>query len=209
MNVIYALRYFQVVAVVPPLFLAGFVITIAASAVTLTRDPTAGIEALTPVLLLQLFAASSGFQIPARRGYYDLLLTSGTPRWQIAVAHCLASVMPGITSWICVGMLELAASHGARMAFAAGGTCIAFLLVSTTAWATATSISRAPAAVGWLLIMTIPPLARFASPVQLLGTEAPRPLLVTLPVVFVIAMIPVGLAFARIMRGAVPLESAQ
>jgi hypothetical protein len=209
MNVIYALRYFQVVAVVPPLFLAGFVITIAASAVTLTRDPTAGIEALTPVLLLQLFSASSGFQIPARRGYYDLLLTSGTPRWQIAMAHGLASVMPGITSWICVGMLELAASHGARMAFAAGGTCIAFLLVSAVAWATATSISRAPAAVGWLLIMTIPPLARFVSPVQLLGTEAPRPLAVTLLAIVVIAVIPAGLAFARIMRGAVPLESAQ
>ena len=208
MNVIYAFRYFQVVAVVPPLFLAGFVVTVAASAVTLTHDPSAATEALTPVLLLQLFAASSGFQIPARRGYYDLLLTSGTPRWQIALAHCLASVMPGITSWVCVGMLELAASHGGRMAFAAGGTCIAFLLVSTIAWATATSISRAPAAVGWLLVMTIPSLARFASPVQLLGIEVPTPL-VTLPVVFMIATIPVGLAFARIMRGPVPLESAQ
>ena len=209
MNVIYAFRYFQVVAVVPPLFLAGFVVTVAASAVTLTRDPSAATEALTPVLLLQLFAASSGFQIPARRGYYDLLLTSGTPRWQIALAHWLASVMPGITSWICVGMLELAGSHGGRMAFATGGTCIAFFLVSTIAWATATSISRAPAAVGWLLVMTIPPLARFASPVQLLGTEVPRPLAVTLPAVFVIAMIPVGVAFARIVRGQVPLESAQ
>jgi hypothetical protein len=209
MNVIYAFRYFQVVAVVPPLFLAGFVVTVAASAVTLTRDPSAATEALTPVLLLQLFAASSGFQIPARRGYYDLLLTSGTPRWQIAVAHCLASVMPGITSWICVGMLELAASHGTRMAFATGGTCIAFLLMSMVAWATATSISRAPAAVGWLLVMTIPPLARFASPVQLLGTELPRPLGVTLSAVFMIAMIPVVVAFARIVRGPVPLESAQ
>jgi hypothetical protein len=177
--------------------------------VTLTHDPSAAIEALTPVLLLQLFAASSGFQIPARRGYYDLLLTSGTPRWQIATAHCLASVMPGIASWICVGMLELAASHGARMAFATGGTCIAFFLVSTVAWATATSISRAPAAVGWLLVMTIPPLARFVSPVQLLGAETPRPLIVTLPVVFAVAMIPLGLAFARIVRGPVPLESAQ
>ena len=120
MNVIYAFRYFQVVTVVPPLFLWAFVATIAAAAVTLTHDPSAATDALTPVILLQLFAASSGFQIPARRGYYDLLLTSGTPRWQIALAHCLASVMPGITSWICVGMLELAASHGAHMAFATG-----------------------------------------------------------------------------------------
>src|SRR5258706_723305 len=209
MNVIYAFRYFQVVAVVPPLFLAGFVVTVAASAVALTHDPSAATEALTPVLLLQLFAASSGFQIPARRGYYDLLLTSGTSRWQIALAHWLASVMPGITSWICVGMLELAASHGGRMACATWGTCIAFFLVSTIAWATATSISRAPAAVGWLLVMTIPPLARFASPVQLLRTQVPRSLAVTLPAVFVIAMIPVGVAFARIVRGQVPLESAQ
>jgi hypothetical protein len=208
MNVVYAFRYFQVVAVVPPLFLAGFAVTIAAGAVTLTHDPSAAVEALTPVLLLQLFSVSSGFQIPARRGYYDLLLTSGTPRWQIAVAHCLASIMPGITSWICVGMLELAASHGTRMAFATGGTCIAFVLMSMIAWAMATSISRAPAAVGWLLVMTIPPLARVASPVQLLGAEAPRPLAVTLPLVVLIAMIPVGLAFARIVRGPVPLESA-
>lgn len=209
MNVIYAFRYFQVVAVVPPLFLAGFVVTVAAAAVTLTHDPSAATGALTPVLLLQLFAASSGFQIPARRGYYDLLLTSGALRWQIALAHCLASVMPGITSWMCVGMLELAASHGERMAFATGGTCIAFFLVSTIAWATATSISRAPAAVGWLLMMTLPALARFVSPVQLLGTDAPRPLAVTLPAVLVIAMVPVGVAFARIVRGPVPLESAQ
>src|SRR5258706_5132185 len=194
MNVVYAFRYFQVVAVVPPLFLAGFAVTIAAAAVRLTHDPSAAVEALTPVLLLQLFSASSGFQSPARRGYYDLLLTSGTPRWQIAMAHCLASIMPGITSWICVGMLELAASHGTRMAFATGGTCIAFFMMSALAWAMATSISRAPAAVGWLLVMTIPPLARVASPLQLPGTEVPRPLSGTLPTVFLIAMIPAGLA---------------
>ena len=208
MNVIYAFRYFQVVAVVPTLFLAGFVVTVAAAAMTLTHDTSAATDALTPVLLLQLFAASSGFDTPARRGHYDLLLTSGTPRWHIALAHCLASVMPGVTSWICVGMLELAASHGAHMAFASGGTCIAFFLVSAIAWATATSISRAPAAVGWLLVMTIPPLARFASPVQLLGAPMPKPVAVTLPAVFVIVMIPMAWAFARIVRGPVPLEAA-
>jgi hypothetical protein len=209
MNVIYAFRYFQTVAVVPPLFLAAFAVTVAAAAMTLTHDTSAATDALTPVLLLQLFAASSGFDAPARRGHYDLLLTSGTARWHIALAHCLASVMPGITSWICVGMLELAASHGAHRAFASGGTCIAFFLVSTIAWATATAISRAPAAVGWLLVMTIPPLERFASPVQLLGTPTPRPVAVTLSAVFLIAMIPVAWAFARIVRGPVPLEAAQ
>jgi hypothetical protein len=107
MNVFYAFRYFRVVAVVPPLFLAGFVVTVAAAAVTLTRDPSAASEALTPVLLLQLFAASSGFQIPARRGYYDLLLTSesraGRSRWRIvSLRSCLdsqAGSVSGCSNW--------------------------------------------------------------------------------------------------------------
>lgn len=209
MSFLYALRYFQVVAVVPRLFIAAFVVAVTAAAARLTTDPSAAIEALTPVLLLQMFAASSGFQVPARRGHYDLLLTSGTPRWQIASAHCVASIVPGIASWLCVGMLELAVSHGAHAAFAAAGTCLAFLLVSIVAWATATPIPRGTAAVGWLLIVTIPPLARVASPVQLLGTHPAWPLAATLLSILAIAMIPVGAAVARIVRGAVPLEAAQ
>jgi hypothetical protein len=207
-NFLYALRYFQVVAVVPRLFIAAFAAAVAAAAARLTTNPSAAAEALTPVLLLQMFAASSGFQIPARRGYYDLLLTSGTPRWQIAAAHCVASVVPGIAAWLCVGMLELAASHGTRAAFAAEGTCVAFLLVSIVAWATATPLPRGTAAVGWLLIVAIPPLAQFASPVQLLGTH-PAGLASRLPSILAAAIIPFGFAVARIVRGQVPLEAAQ
>lgn len=209
MSFLYALRYFQVVTVVPRLFIAAFVVAVAAAAARLTTDPAAATEALTPVLLLQMFAASSGFQIPARRGYYDLLLTSGTPRWKIASAHCVASIVPGIACWLCVGMLELAASHGTRAAFAAEGTCLAFLLFSIVAWATATPMPRGAAAVGWLLIVTIPPLARIASPVPLLGTHPAGALVEKLVVILAIAMIPVGIAVARIVRGAVPLEAAQ
>jgi len=209
MGFIYALRYFQVVKVVPPLFVAGFVVAVAAAATTLTTDSSAAIEALTPVLLLHVFAVSSGFQISARRGHYDLLLTSGTRRWQVAAAHWLASIAPGITSWMCVGMLELAASHGTHVVFASGGTCAAFLLVSLIAWATSTPLPRGTAAVGWLLVMTIPPLARVASPVQLLGTHPAAPPMVTLLSVVAIALVPAVVAFARIVRGAVPLETAQ
>jgi hypothetical protein len=209
MSFIHALRYFQVVKVVPPLFVTGFVVAVAAAAAKLTTDSSAAVEALTPVLLLQMFAASSGFQIPARRGYYDLLLTSGTRRWQIAAAHCVASIAPGIMSWMCVGVLELAASHGTHALFAAGGSCAAFLLVSVSAWAAATPLPRGTAAVGWLLVMTIPPLARVASPVQLLGTHIAGAPMMKLIALAAIATIPVGVAFARIVRGAVPLEAAQ
>ena len=110
---------------------------------------------------------------------------------------------------MCVGMLELAASHGTRVAFAAEGTCLAFLLVSIVAWATATPMARGTAAIGWLLLETIPPLSRVASPVQLLGMHPDGPFAERLFLVLALAMVPVGVAVARIVRGAVPLEAAQ
>jgi hypothetical protein len=209
MNFVYALRYFRVVSVVPGVFLAAFVMAIASAAATLTTEPSAAVEALTPVLLLQMFAAASGFQVPARRGHYDLLLTSGTSRWQIAAAHCAISIAPGIAAWLCVGILELAASHGTRLVFAARGTCAAFLLVSVVAWAVATPFARGTAAIGWLLLVTVPPLARVASPLQLLGTHPAGSLAEALSLLVAIASIPFAVAVVRIMRGAVPLEAAQ
>jgi len=209
MSFIYALRYFHVVKVVPPLFLAGFGVAVAAAAVRLTVDASAAIDALTPVLLLHLFAASSGFQLPARRGYYDLLLTSGARRWQIAAAHWLASIAPGIMSWMCVGLIEIAASHGTRFLFAAGGTCAAFLLVSLIAWAVATPMPRGTAAIGWLLLMTIPAIARIASPVQLLGAHLGGVSPLVMLAGSMIGAIPPALAVTRIVRGGVPLEAAQ
>lgn len=207
MNLLYAFRYFQVVPVVPPLFIGGFVVAVGAAAARLTTDPSAAADALTPVLLLQMFAASSGFQIPARRGHYDLLLTSGTPRWQVALAHCVSSIAPGMLGWVCVGTLEMTASHGARFASASQGTCVAFIAVSLIAWAAATPVSRAVAAVGWLLAMTIPPLARLISPVQLLGAER-----IPLAAAWLLAAIAIAScagAFVRILRAPVPLEAAQ
>src|ERR1051325_657211 len=111
MTFLYALRYFLIVPVLPPLFNVAFAVAVAAAALRLISG-AAATDALTPVLLVQLFVASSGFRFAARRGYYDLLLTSGTPRWQIAIAHCLVSIFPGIVSWLCIGALEVAASRG-------------------------------------------------------------------------------------------------
>jgi hypothetical protein len=208
MSLFYAIRYFQIVAVVPPLFLAGFLVTIAAAMIRLTTDASAVVEALTPLLLLQLFAASSGFEGPARRGYYDLLLTSGVPRWQIGVAHCAASITPGLVSWMCVALLEVAASHGSSFASVSAGSVLAFVGASLLAWAATISLSRAAAAVGWLLIVTIPAVGRVASPLELLGAPAPRVGIAMLTAVAAIGA-QVAWAFARIARAPVPLEASQ
>jgi hypothetical protein len=209
MTFLYALRYFQIVPVVPPLFIAAFAIAVLAAALRLMTDPSAAIEALTPVLFLQLFVASSGFKSAARRGYYDLLLTSTTPRWQIALAHCLLSILPGIVSWFCVGVLEIAASRGNRAVSIGIGTCTAFVGVSLVAWSVSVFSSRTAAAVGWLLGMTIPAVARVVSPVQLLGMTAGTPGRTTLIAASMVALVAFAAAVASIVRGSAPLEATQ
>ena len=209
MTLIYAVRYFLIVAVVPPVFLGGFVVAAAAAAARLTTDPATAVEALTPVLLLQLFVASSGYRIPARRGHYDLLLTSATPRWQVGLAHGLVSVGPGIVCWLCVSLLELAASHGAQSKSLAAGTCAAFLGSSLLAWGIAVYSSRIACAIGWLLVMTIPPLAWWVSPLRLLGATAPDPASVAVLVALAAMAVPLAAGVFGIVRGATPLEVSQ
>jgi len=209
MTLLYAVRYCMIIGVVPPLFVAGFAVAVAAAAVRLTSTPAAAVEALTPVLLLQLFVAGSGFRMAARRGHFDLLLTSGTPRWQIAVAHCLISIAPGILSWLGIGLLELAASHGSLSTSFAAGTCAAFLSSSVLAWGAAVYSSRTAGAIGWLLVMTIPPLAQVVSPLRLLGVAAGGVDTVALVEVLWSAVLPFVVGLWCIVRGGTPLEAAQ
>ena len=209
MTLLYAIRYFVVASVVPRLFIAGFVIAVAAAAVRVASNPINAADSLTPVLLLQLLVASSGFQTPARRGHFDLLLTSGAPRWQIALAHCCVSTMPGFGSWVCVGLFELAASHGALSVSFAAGTCAAFVGASIVAWGAAVYSSRTAAATGWLLVMTIPPVAHLVSPLQMVGVPAEGAGGLSIVVAFGAAIVAFITAFRCIVRGATPLEAAQ
>lgn len=209
MTFLHALRYFVVVSVVPPVFIAGFVVAVAAAAARLTAGPAAAVDALTPVVLLQLLVASSGFHIPARRGHFDLLLTSRTPRWQIGLAHCLVSITPGIAAWLCVGVLELAASHGAKWSAFASGTCAAVIGSSLVAWGTAVYSSRVACAIGWVLVMTIPPMERWLSPLGLLGSTTSGPEGVAIVVTLAVATIPFAAGLFGIVRGATPLEASQ
>lgn len=209
MTFLYALRYFQIVPVVPPLFNVAFAIAVAAAALRLMSGGPTATDALTPVLLLQLFVASSGFRFAARRGYYDLLLTSGTPRWQIAIAHCLVSIVPGIVSWLCIGVLDVATSRGGGSQSIGAGTCAAFIGASLMAWSVAVFSSRTATTVMWLLVLTIPAIAHIVSPVQLVGTTWSTADRFVLVIGCGVAVATFAAAIAAIVRGSVPLEASQ
>jgi hypothetical protein len=60
----FLIRFFRVVAPVPPLMNVAFAATFACAAVALGIDASDAYGVLAPVFLLQTLAASSGFAVP-------------------------------------------------------------------------------------------------------------------------------------------------
>ena len=149
------LRFFRVVVPVPGLIGRTFLIVALIGAVSIAGDPARAPGAMVPVLLLQSFAASSGVAVPARRGYYDLLLTGGHSRVWMALAHWLTSIAPGVATWLLDAGVEAAASGGVRTALLTSGTWAAMCLVSTLPWAITVRLPRFSGAIGWLLVLAM------------------------------------------------------
>jgi hypothetical protein len=157
---IYLARFFLVVPPMPLLMVGAFLVATGVSAVVILVEPSRVSGALTPILLLQLFACSSGFDVPARRGHYDVLLTHGAPRRMVIVAHWAASALPGVLCWLLLAIVDYTANSGDnRAALLNGGTLSAVTLVSTIPWATTVRLPRFSGAIGWLLIVAMLSLA--------------------------------------------------
>ncbi|HZI79481.1 MAG TPA: hypothetical protein VFD69_08205 [Vicinamibacterales bacterium] len=107
---------------------------------------------LTPLLVLHIFAASSGFGLALRRGHYDLVLSRGIGLAGLMTAHWMASIAPGLGAWIAVAVFERLLP-AADPAAAASGTVLAFLLASSLPWALTTPLPRFGAAIGWLVLL--------------------------------------------------------
>jgi hypothetical protein len=144
-----------VVAPLPPLVGWTFLVLVLIGTFVIVHDPTRSARAMIPVLLLQLFAASSGFEVPARRGHYDLLLTSGSGRVSMALVHWGTSVAPGILAWLVLVVVERAAGGVAATRLLATGTLAALGLVSTLPWAITMRLPRFSGGIGWLLALAI------------------------------------------------------
>ena len=148
-------RFFRIVSPVPRLLMGALATVTMAATVIVVWEPLRADVALTPVLLVQLFAASSGFMLPARRGHYDLLLTSGHPRVAIAVAHWVTAILPGVVSWTVLAVAEIATTRGSAASMLASGTVAALVLVSTLPWALTVGLPRFAGAIGWLLLLAL------------------------------------------------------
>lgn len=152
----FLIRFFRVVPPVPPLIRGAFAASVAAAAVALGVHATDPRGALAPVFLLQTLAASSGFAVPARRGHYDLLLTSGVTRLRIGVAHFAASILPGTLCWMVIAALEAISAGGFPVVSLASGTVAGLTIVSALSWAATVPLPRLTGGIVWLLIFVAP-----------------------------------------------------
>jgi len=154
-DVLFIIRFFRIVSPIPPLMRPAFAAVGAAAALLVMLDADRAAAAVIPLLLLQLFASSSGFMMPARRGHYDVLLTSGHKPVLVAAVHWGMSILPGIATWIAVAAVEIVATSGSRMVLLTPGTVAALLLVSTIPWSATVSLPRFTGAIGWLIVLTL------------------------------------------------------
>ncbi len=230
----YLVHFFRVVPPNPPLMGVALAATTLAGAATLAIDPGRAREVLTPVLLLQLFASSSGLIVPARRGHYDLLLTMGYSRVAIASVHWTASALPGIASWAVLGSSEIVLARTSTPLLMTSGTVAALVLVSTVPWALTAALPRFAGAIGWLVVLallaaTAPALdqgrlferpgggaswlqaaiAVLLYPPLLVGEDLRGPQVLLVVPALVVAASALGYALVTIERRDIPLEAAQ
>lgn len=151
----HTLQFFGVVRPVPRLMRVTFAVVTIASAARILLGTGIVARVLLPILLLQTFAVSTGFMAYARRGHFDLLLTRGAGRVQVAAIYWLLSATPGILCWLTLAVVEIVWHCTAVLL--SGGTVAAVLCVSMVPWAISVPLTRFSGATGWLLalVMTV------------------------------------------------------
>ena len=163
-----AIRFFRAVGLTDAMLAFGLATAVIVSGATIVMNGGYTSGALAPIFLLQALASASGFLVPARRGYYDLLLTSSGDRILIGITHWGISAAPGIVCWVVLAGIEHALGGRASMSLAPG-TIVGMVLISTLPWAITVPLPRLTGGVAWL---TIGALVVSIAPGQLLPSSA-------------------------------------
>ena len=144
------LRFFLAVPLQSPVMVAGLALALVSGGVQLVLAPQSGRQVVSTLLFLQLFSASAGFAIPARRGHYDAVLTGGATRHAVIASHVAMAVAPGVLAWVLLGAVEWAL--GGRAVWSSGSVS-ALGLLSLGGWALSVPLPRLSGGVIWLVVL--------------------------------------------------------
>ena len=145
-----AARFFTVVGLHPPYALAILGVVVGLGVWTTSVDPRELDSGLGMVLFVQMFLASSGFLIRARRGHFDPLLTGGRGRTAVLMWHWIVSILPGVAAWLCLAGTGSALGSPAAQSAVIGGRAAALFIVSAVAWTAGFALARGAAGVVWV-----------------------------------------------------------
>ncbi len=106
-------------------------------------------------LVIQMFAASTGFRQPARLGQFDLPLTRTYPRWHVVAAHMLVSVAPVAIAWVVIAAVDVILLRRGWPLALTIGPLAALVWVSAAAWSVGAWLGRHSAGALWLLAIFV------------------------------------------------------
>src|SRR5258708_6788493 len=102
------------------------------------------------VLFTQMFLASTGFLVRARRGHFDPLLVGKGDRTAAVMWHWIVSIAPGIAGWACLAGIGYFLGSPAALSALVGGRAVALFIVSALAWTAGFTLARGAAGGVWL-----------------------------------------------------------
>jgi hypothetical protein len=148
--IVYAIRYFLAIGIHSTPVLTVLMAIVAVGVWTIALDPTAIDSGLGMVLFVQMFLASSGFAPRARQGHFDALIAAVRRRSDVALAHAIVSIAPGVAAWLVLAGIAAILGSPAAASALAGSRAAALLIVSLVAWSAGFLLTRGAAGIGWI-----------------------------------------------------------
>jgi len=146
-------RFFAVVGLHPPYALVILAATVGFGLWTTSVSPRELDSGLGMLLFVQMFLASSGFLVRARRGHFDPLLLGAGDRTRAVVWHWLVSIAPGVAGWTCLAGAGYFLGNPTAISAFVGGRAAALFIVSALAWSAGFTLTRGAAGVVWMAVL--------------------------------------------------------
>lgn len=144
-----AVRYFHAATPVPIAFRVAMVAVVLLAA-ALAIQESGSDTALVSLLVVQMFAVSTGFRSHATRGRYDVVLIRRS-RGTLCLAHWTAATAPGALAWATIAALEITRLGNLRVLALHPSSITAFFLVSLIAWAISAALGPLSGGSLWLI----------------------------------------------------------
>lgn len=147
-----AFAYFWTVGTKRHYFLAAFAAIVAMGLFLEITSGGASGFATVMILIVQMFAVSTGFSSPASRGFYDPVLTRAGLGVRTVAAHFSVAALPGCLAWAVLASIEAIRAASLQVPALQTSALIGLMLVSAVAWASNLPFMPFAAAGVWLLV---------------------------------------------------------